>query len=146
MGIKTELDALRRRMVEDVQRDITIMSEVADVFGEIDVARQNGYQRLARVFAGDAPAQPQALQSEDYGPTPPQAALNPDRRAFLEQVYGTTNLDDILRAEGPPLQYQPYPSQQRPPYANGAAPPYNAAPSAVAQRFAPNGGRTDGGR
>jgi hypothetical protein len=132
MGIKNELDALRVRMIADVQHEINIIAEVATVFGEIDDVRQRGYQRLSNVFSGQIapPIPPQPLRSEE---PPVGAAINGDRRAFLASIYGPENVDDILAAEGPPFDPPRY-----------ADPNDRNNAHHLAQRFAPRRGGANG--
>jgi hypothetical protein len=70
MSIRNELEALRRQMKADHEREYGAMGSVAGVFAEIEEARQRGFTELAHVFANlaglDRPAQPLEAQSQ-YG-------------------------------------------------------------------------------
>lgn len=70
MGIKNEIDALRRRMLEECQRDVDAMGEVARVFMSIEEARSSGYAHLARVFGGGGATSAEPLHAH----TPPSLA------------------------------------------------------------------------
>lgn len=66
MGIRNEIEALNRRMIEETQREIQVMTEVSRVVLDITEARERGYAHLAQVFAGHLPrpqVQPQPLQA-----------------------------------------------------------------------------------
>jgi hypothetical protein len=130
MSIANEIRALHQRMVENNQRDIDVMTEVANVFLRIDEARQRGYAQLARAFSERATAPAQPLQEtkangqvQSYGgamaglspppPLPEQPYMTQEEAdAYMRATEATYPIDqysppaDIARRFGPPTNGQ----------------------------------------
>lgn len=111
MSIANEIRALHARMVEDSQRDVDAMVEIANVFLRIDEARQRGYAQLAQVFSvhettpAQEPAQPQPLSVWPYDLLNGEASTQPAPLATLKAMA------DLARQSGAGLQAQPYMTQ-----------------------------------
>lgn len=142
MSIANEIRALHARMVEDSQRDVDAMVEIANVFLSIDEARQRGYAQLERVFSGrvTAPAQEPAqhLNAWPYDLLNGEAATQPAPLATLKAMA------DLARQGGAGLQPQPYMTQgeasaymRETEEAYGHIMDQGGTPEDIARRFSP---------